>query len=85
MKPKREAKAPTPYQQIIDGLIERGYRRVAEYPQRTNSDTAIYVIEMWGNNKTTLLLTVYGDGSCDLYKPVNDSLLIADTIAAIPQ
>lgn len=72
------------------GLREKGYRTLVRHEVKQSGATylqerRILAFTLYTNGRTVLVLQEHAGGGCELYKPVVDTLSIAETIAAIPE
>lgn len=74
---------PNPTEQIREALGDRQYRFLSSIEVRKHN--YIRGFEYYSNGKITLVLELHANGGCELYKPINESLRIDDTIASIPK
>ena len=70
--------------QIVNALIQRGYRTLAEYPIRHTAPGNVRAFRMYTDGVHVLCLQLFKSGGWGLYKPVSDSLDIEANIEAIP-
>lgn len=89
--PRRAATEERPRRSALDqiqkALRERGYRQLSHFPTRKqdqHGNDPVVAFMLYTNGRTVLTLQEHRSGGCELYKPVTESLGVAETINGIP-